>query len=120
MEFVNTLRERMGSILPEDTRGVREVKIAESLARDDRAPSSPGSGATLGILLYAAAIPFLTFFMLKDREKFGRVLDGILTRNARLGEADVTGRDLADDDGLRPGAVVRHADHGRRDDARAR
>ena len=29
--------------------------------------------------------------MLKDREKFGRVLAGIFTRNERLGEADVTG-----------------------------
>jgi hypothetical protein len=29
--------------------------------------------------------------MLKDREKFGRVLAGMLTRNERLGEADVTG-----------------------------
>ena len=31
-------------------------------------------------MLFAAAVPFLTFFMLKDREKFGRVIDGMLSR----------------------------------------
>lgn len=90
MEFVNGLRERMGSILPEDSRGVREVKLTESQLDTTRALFAQ-VGATLGIILYAAAIPFLTFFMLKDREKFGRVLAGIFTRNERLGEADVTG-----------------------------
>ena len=90
MEFVNRVRERMGSILPEDSRGVREVKLTESSLETTRAFVSR-LGATLGIIVYAAAIPFLTFFMLKDREKFNRVLAGIFTRNERLGEADVTG-----------------------------
>ncbi len=90
MEFVNGLRERMGSILPEDSRGVREVKLTESQLDTTRALFAQ-VGATLGIILYTATIPFLTFFMLKDREKFGRVLAGIFTRNERLGEADVTG-----------------------------
>lgn len=90
MEFVNTLRERMGSILPEDARGVREVKITESPLATTRAFFAQ-IGATLEILLYAATVPFLTFFMLKDREKFGRVIEGMLSRNPRLGGADVTG-----------------------------
>ncbi len=90
MEFVNGLRERMGSILPEDSRGVREVKLTESQLDTTRALFAQ-VGATLGIILYTATIPFLTFFMLKDREKFGRVLAGIFTRNERVGEADVTG-----------------------------
>ena len=90
MEFVNGLRERMGSILPEDSRGLREVKLSESQLDTTRALFAQ-VGATLGFILYAAAIPFLTFFMLKDREKFGRVLAGIFMRNERLGEADVTG-----------------------------
>jgi len=90
MEFVNGLRERMGSILPEDSRGVREVKLTESQLDTTRALFAQ-VGATLGIILYTATVPFLTFFMLKDREKFGRVLAGIFTRNERLGEADVTG-----------------------------
>jgi predicted PurR-regulated permease PerM len=90
MEFVNRVRERMGSILPEESHGIREVKVTESSLETTRAFFAR-LGATLGILIYAATIPFLTFFMLKDREKFGRVLAGIFTRNERLGEADVTG-----------------------------
>jgi len=90
MEFVNRLRERMGSILPEDSRGVREVKVTGSQLDTTRAVFIQ-LGETLGALLYAATVPFLTFFMLKDREKFNRVLAGIFTRNERLGEADVTG-----------------------------
>ena len=90
MEFVNRLRERMGSILPEDSRGVREVKLTESQLDTTRALFAQ-VGETLGVILYSATVPFLMFFMLKDREKFGRVLAGIFTRNERLGEADVTG-----------------------------
>jgi predicted PurR-regulated permease PerM len=89
MGFVNRVRERMGSILPEESRGVREVKLTESQLETTRAFFAQ-IGATLGIILYAAAIPFLTFFMLKDREKFSRVLAGIFTRNERR-ESDVTG-----------------------------
>lgn len=89
--FVNKLRERMGSILPDEVSpGVREVKLTESQLETTRAFVAR-LGATVGILLYAATIPFLTFFMLKDREKFGRVLDGMLTRSERLGGSDVTG-----------------------------
>ncbi len=90
MAVVNRLRERMGSILPEDSRGVREVKLTESQLDTTRALFTQ-LGETLGVVLYAATVPFLTFFMLKDREKFNRVLAGIFTRNERLGEADVTG-----------------------------
>jgi predicted PurR-regulated permease PerM len=88
--FVNKLRERMGSFLPDEAPGVREVKLSESQLETTRAFVAR-LGATVGILLYAATIPFLTFFMLKDREKFGRVLAGMLMRNERLGESDVTG-----------------------------
>ena len=88
--FVNKLRERMGSILPDEAPGIREVKLSESQLETTRAFVAR-LGATVGIFLYAATIPFLTFFMLKDREKFGRVLAGMLTRNERLGESDVTG-----------------------------
>jgi predicted PurR-regulated permease PerM len=90
MNFVNSVRERMGSILPEEAPGIREVKISASQLETTRTFVSR-LGATVGILLYAATIPFLTFFMLKDREKFGRVLAGMITRNERLGDSDVTG-----------------------------
>jgi predicted PurR-regulated permease PerM len=89
-DFINTLRERMGSILPEESRGVREVKIAESPIGMTKALVSQ-VGNVLHLALYAAAVPFLTFFMLKDREKFGRVIDGILSRNPRMAGTDVTG-----------------------------
>jgi predicted PurR-regulated permease PerM len=90
MDFVNRVRERMGSILPVEAQGIREVKVTESSLETTRAFFAR-LGATLGILVYTATIPFLTFFMLKDREKFGRVLAGIFTRNDRMGEGDVTG-----------------------------
>jgi predicted PurR-regulated permease PerM len=90
-DFVNTLRERMGNILPsEESRGVREVKIAESPIEFTRTLVAQ-VGGVLHLVLYAAAVPFLTFFMLKDREKFGRVIAGILSRNQRMGGSDVTG-----------------------------
>ena len=89
-DFVNTLRERMGNILPEESRGVREVKIAESPLGMTRTLVTQ-LGGVLHLVLYAAAVPFLTFFMLKDREKFGRVIDGILARNERTAGTEVTG-----------------------------
>jgi len=78
-EFVNRLREHMGNILPEESRSVREVKITESPLATTKAMLTQ-VGATLELVLYIATVPFLTFFMLKDREKFGRVIDGILAR----------------------------------------
>ncbi|HSS43730.1 MAG TPA: AI-2E family transporter, partial [Thermoanaerobaculia bacterium] len=90
MDFVNRLRERMGNILPEESRSIREVKITESPLETTKAFVAQ-LGATLQVLLYAAAVPFLTFFMLKDREKFGRVIDGILSRHPRYAGKDVTG-----------------------------
>jgi predicted PurR-regulated permease PerM len=90
MDFVNTLRERMGSILPEDARGVREVKISESQFAATRAVFAQ-IGDLIEFVLYAAAVPFLTLFMLRDREKFGRVIEGMLSRSAREGRNNVTG-----------------------------
>jgi len=89
-DFVNQLRERMGNILPEESRSIREVKITESPLSTTKALFAQ-LGATLELALYVAAVPFLTFFMLKDREKFGRVIDGILARNRKFGRGDVTG-----------------------------
>lgn len=89
-EFIDNLRQRMGSILPEGPRPRgREVTLTPSALETTRAFVAQ-VGQTLEVLLYAAAIPFLTFFMLKDREKFARVLEGILARNPRLGGRQVT------------------------------
>jgi predicted PurR-regulated permease PerM len=88
-DFINTLRERMGSILPEDSRVVREVKISESPLDTTRAFFAQ-VGDVIEFLLYAATVPFLTLFMLKDREKFARVIEGMLTRQPRYGQSNVT------------------------------
>jgi predicted PurR-regulated permease PerM len=90
MDFVNQLRERMGNILPEESRAIREVKISESPLAATRAFVAQ-IGETLHVLLYAAAVPFLTFFMLKDRERFARVIEGLLSRSPRLAGMNVTG-----------------------------
>ena len=71
-DFVNRLRERMGTILPDETRGsVREVKITESPLATTRAFVAQ-VGETLHFLLYAAAVPFLTFFMARSRARSRR------------------------------------------------
>jgi predicted PurR-regulated permease PerM len=90
INFVHSLQEKMGTIIPQDTRGIREVKITESPFSYTRAFFS-SLGATLSVLFYAAAIPFMCFFMLKDREKFGRALAGLLRKSPRVGEIDVVG-----------------------------
>ena len=91
MDFIDRVRERMGSILPQERGGgVREVKISESPLATTRAFVEK-IGAGLSFVLYAAAVPFLTFFMLKDREKFGRVIEGMFARSRRFGKVDVTG-----------------------------
>jgi predicted PurR-regulated permease PerM len=82
-DFLRGIQERTGSILPEEARGVREVKISESSLETTRVLLAR-LGSTLSTILYAAAVPFLAFFMLKDREKFGRALTGLLRRDARF------------------------------------
>ena len=89
IEFVNRLLERMRSILPEDPSRFRKIELASS-SLDATKAFVAQVGQTLEVLLYAATVPFLTFFMLKDREKFARVLEGILARNPRLGGRHIT------------------------------
>jgi predicted PurR-regulated permease PerM len=89
-DFLRGIQERTGSILPEETRGIREVKITESSLVTTRNLLAR-LGSTLSTLLYAAAVPFLSFFMLKDREKFGRALSGLLRRDPRFARFDIVG-----------------------------
>jgi predicted PurR-regulated permease PerM len=89
MDFVDNLRQKLGIMLPEASGHPRQVTITPSSLDTTRAFVAQ-VGQTLEFLLYAAAVPFLTFFMLKDREKFARVLEGILARNPRLGGRHVT------------------------------
>lgn len=90
MDFVRGIQERTGSILPDTTRGVREVRIAESSLASTRAVLAR-LGSTLSTLLYAAAVPFLAFFMLKERERFGRALSGLLQRHPHFARSDIVG-----------------------------
>lgn len=89
-DFLRGVQERTGSILPEESRGVREVKISGSTLDTVESVLSK-LGSTLSTLLYAAAVPFLSFFMLKDREKFGRGLSGLIRRSPRFSQVDVVG-----------------------------
>jgi len=89
-DLVRSVQERTGSILPDDTRGVREVKITTSSLETTRALLAR-LGSTLSILFSAAAVPLLSFLMLKDREKFGRALSGMLRRDRRFEHFDVVG-----------------------------
>ena len=99
MDFVNKAARADGHrSFPSDSSAA--CGKSSSPSRSSRRPARfvARLGATVGILLYAATVPFLTFFMLKDREKFGRVLAGMLTRNERARRVGRDGRDLADDD----------------------
>jgi predicted PurR-regulated permease PerM len=88
-EFITNFLKRIGTILPEDAGTGRKVTVTPS-SLDTTKAFVAQVGQTLEVLLYAAAVPFLTFFMLKDREKFARVLEGILARNPRMGGRHVT------------------------------
>jgi len=89
-DVVRSIQERTGSILPDDHRGVREVKITESTLETTRAVLSR-LGSTLSIIFSAAAVPLVSFLMLKDREKFGRAMSGLLRRDRRFERFDVVG-----------------------------
>jgi putative permease len=90
VDVIRGIQERTGSILPDEGRGVREVKITESSLETTRSFLAR-IGSTISTLLYAAAVPFLAFFMLKDREKFGRALSGLLRRDPRFARFDIVG-----------------------------
>jgi predicted PurR-regulated permease PerM len=89
-DFIRNVQERTGSILPEENRGVREVKITASSLDTTRALISR-LGSTISTIFSAAAVPLLSFLMLKDREKFGRALSGLLRRDRRFAHFDVIG-----------------------------
>jgi putative permease len=65
------------------------VKISESPFAATRAVFAQ-IGDLIEFALYAALVPFLTLFMLKDREKFARVIEGMLARHPGYGRAHVT------------------------------
>ena len=73
------LEERTRLLLPETDRSVRSVKLEQG-ALESVSKLALQVQTLLSILLYAAAVPMLSFFMLKDRERYA----GAVTRILRL------------------------------------
>jgi AI-2 transport protein TqsA len=73
------LEERTRLLLPEADRSVRSVKVEQG-ALESVSKVALQVRTLLALLLYAAAVPMLSFFMLKDREKYA----GAITRILRL------------------------------------
>ena len=71
------LEERTRSLLPEADRSTRSVRL-ESDAFDSLSRVALQVKTVVSVLLYTAAVPMLSFFMLKDREKYGGAIAKIL------------------------------------------
>jgi len=71
------LEERTRSLLPEGDRSARSVRL-ESDAFDSLSRVALQVKTIFSLLLYTAAVPMLSFFMLKDREKYGGAVAKIL------------------------------------------
>ncbi len=71
------LEEKTRRLLPEGDRSIRSVKVEEgAFASISRVVLQVKT--VFALLLYAAAVPMLSFFMLKDREKYSRAIARIL------------------------------------------
>jgi len=73
------LEERTRLLLPETDRSVRSVKLEQG-ALESVSKVALQVRTVFSLLLYAAAVPMLSFFMLKDRERYA----GAVTRILRL------------------------------------
>jgi predicted PurR-regulated permease PerM len=73
------IEERTRLLLPEADRSIRSVKVEQG-ALESVSRVALQVRTVLSLLLYAAAVPMLSFFMLKDREKYA----GAVTRILRL------------------------------------
>lgn len=71
------IEERTRSLLPEGDRSTRSVRL-ESDAFDSLSRVALQVKTIFSLLLYTAAVPMLSFFMLKDREKYGGAIAKIL------------------------------------------
>lgn len=71
------IEERTRSLFPEGDRSARAVRL-EAGAFDALSKVAIQVRTVLSVLLYAAAVPMLAFFMLKDREKYGGAVAKIL------------------------------------------
>lgn len=74
-------------LLPEGDRSTRVVRLEEG-AFESLTRVALRLGTVLSIILYAAAVPMLAFFMLKDREKYAGALTRILRRKGGRAASD--------------------------------
>jgi AI-2 transport protein TqsA len=81
------LEEKTKRLLPEGDRSVRAVKLEET-ALDSLARVVLRLRTILSLLLYAFSVPMLSFFMLKDREKYAGATTRILRRVGGRAAAD--------------------------------
>ena len=81
------LEERTRRLLPEGDRSVRSVKVEEgAFASISRVVIQVRT--VFSLLLYAAAVPMLCFFMVKDREKYSRATARILRQKGGRAATD--------------------------------
>src|ERR1035441_5501220 len=71
------IEERTRLLLPEGDRATRSVRL-ESDAFDSLSKVALQVKTIVSLLLYTAAVPMLSFFMLKDRERYGGAVVKIL------------------------------------------
>jgi len=75
--FFAELEARTKRFLPESDRSIRAVRLEEG-AYDSVLRVASQLGTIVSVLLYGAAVPMLSFFMLKDREKYSGAIARIL------------------------------------------
>lgn len=81
------LEERTRRLLPEGDKSIRSVKLEEgALASLSRVAIQVRT--LFSVLLYAAAVPMLAFFMLKDREKYASAIVRILRQKGGRAATD--------------------------------
>jgi predicted PurR-regulated permease PerM len=85
--FFTELEAKTRRLLPEGDRSVRAVKVEES-AFESFSRVALQLRTVLALVLYLAAIPMLSFFMLKDREKYAGAIARILRKKGGRAATD--------------------------------
>ncbi|MEO6326737.1 MAG: AI-2E family transporter [Thermoanaerobaculia bacterium] len=85
--FFAEIEARTKRLLPEGDRSVRPVMLQEG-ALESIARVAGQLRTVLSLVLYTAAVPMLSFFMLKDREKYAGAVTRILRRKGGRAASD--------------------------------
>ncbi len=85
--FFTEIEQRTRRLLPEGDRTVRSVRLEEG-AYESFARFALQLRTVFSLVLYLAAIPMLSFFMLKDREKYAGAVARILRRKGGRAATD--------------------------------